>query len=459
MDIKLYNTLTREKAIFEPIKKGRAGVYSCGPTVYQRPHIGNYRAFIFADTLRRVLQFNKLEVNHVMNITDVGHLVADSDDGEDKIAKQALLEGKTAWDIAKMYTDMFLEDMKELRVGPFTHMPKATDHIEEQIAMIQTLEEKGFAYRTADGVYFDTAKLPDYGILSGQKLEEKQEGARVAVNVEKHNPTDFALWKLSPEGEQRHMEWASPWGVGFPGWHIECSAMSEKYLGSPFDIHTGGIDHIPVHHTNEIAQTEGARGNKEANYWMHLDFLRVDNQKMSKSLGNVYSLEDIKAKGFSAMDLRYFFLGAHYRSSLNFTWESLEAAQTALRRLENFMRRIEHLGHVQKEYVEKFQEAVNDDLNTPRGLAIIWEVMQDDALAQEDKAATILAMDEVFGLGLADFIGKKETIPSEVQELVEARQSAREAKDFKKSDELRDAIAAQGFIVKDTAGGQTIEKA
>lgn len=458
MDIKIFNTLGREKQVFESAQKGRVGIYSCGPTVYQRPHIGNYRAFIFADTLRRTFLFNGYEVNHVMNITDVGHLVGDGDEGEDKVTKQALAEGKTAWDIAKLYTDMFVKDMETLHVGPFTQMPKATDHIEEQIAMIVTLEEKGFAYRTSDGVYFDTAKLADYGILSGQKLEDKQEGARVAVNIEKRNPTDFALWKFSGEGEKRHMEWASPWGVGFPGWHIECSAMSEKYLGSPFDIHTGGIDHIPVHHTNEIAQTEGARENHLAKYWMHLDFLRVDNQKMSKSLGNVYSLTDIEEKGFNAMDSRYFMLGAQYRSSLNFTWEGMNAAQTARKRLETFLRRIEHLGHVQESYMEHFREAVNDDLNTPRALAIVWEVMGDDSLAHEDKAATVLAMDEVLGLGLALEVGKKQEIPADVQELVEARQLARESKEYAKSDELRVAIEAKGFTVKDGSEGQVVEK-
>lgn len=459
MDIKLFNTLGREKQVFRPIKNGQVGIYSCGPTVYQRPHIGNYRAFIFADTLRRTFLYNGYEVNHVMNITDVGHLVGDGDEGEDKITKQALKEGKTAWDIAKIYTDMFLSDMKQLNVGPFTHMPKATDHIKEQIEMIETLEAKGFAYRISDGVYFDTSKLPDYGVLSGQKLEDKQEGARVAVNEEKRNATDFALWKLSQPGEVRHMEWESPWGVGFPGWHIECSAMSEKYLSSPFDIHTGGIDHIPVHHTNEIAQTEGARGNKEANYWMHLDFLRVDGARMAKSVGNVYSLDDIAARGFSAMDLRYFFLGAQYSSSLNFTWEGMEAARTARKRLEQFMRNTHEVGSVMSAYETKFHEALNDDLNTPRALSVVWELLGDAAVSEGDKAETVLKLDEVLGLGLAEVLGKQEVVPADVQVLVDARKVARENKDFAKSDELRDEIATKGYIVKDTPQGQVVEKA
>ena len=454
----IFNSLGREKQKFEPIQQGRVGIYSCGPTVYQRPHIGNYRAFIFADILRRTFLYNDYQVQHIMNITDVGHLVGDGDEGEDKITKQALAEGKTAWDIAKIYTDIFVQDMSVLHVLPFDVMPRATDHIEEQIAMIQTLAEKGFAYRISDGMYFDTSKLDDYGVLSGQKPEEKQEGARVAVNEEKRNATDFALWKFSTEGEKRHMEWESPWGVGFPGWHIECSAMSEKYLGSPFDIHTGGIDHIPVHHTNEIAQTEGARGNREAHYWMHLDFLRVDDQKMSKSLGNVYSLTDIEARGFDAMDLRYFFLGAHYRSSLNFTWEAMEAARTARRRLEHVMRVAESGGKVQVSYEKQFHQAMNDDLNTPRALAVLWEMIGDEKVGAEDKVTTIKKMDEILGLGLAGLIGKKEKIPEDILRMVEERRLAREAKDFEKSDILRDAIAIKGYIVRDTDTGQIVEK-
>lgn len=458
MDIHLYNTLSRKKEVFLPSSPDEVSVYSCGPTVYQRPHIGNYRAFVFADVLRRVFLLNGYSVNHVMNITDVGHLVGDGDDGEDKLVKQALQEGKTAWDIAKMYTDMFVQDMEALHILPFNTMPKATDHIEEQIDMIATLEQKGFAYRTSDGVYFDTSKLEDYGKLSGQKLEEKQEGARVAVNDEKRNATDFALWKLSKPGEERHMEWSSPWGVGFPGWHIECSAMSHKYLGTHFDIHTGGIDHVSVHHTNEIAQSEGVYGEVPAHYWMHLDFLRVDDQKMSKSLGNVYSLSDIESKGFDAIDLRYFFLGAHYRSSLNFTWGGLKAAHAARRRMELLAREIDQPGAVSERYVNQFMDAINDDLNTPRALAVAWEMIADNSVAREDTVATLLHFDEVFGLGLQTCIGKRLIVPNEVQRLIDQRKEAREVGDYEKSDLLRSAIAVKGYIVRDTDEGQVIEE-
>ena len=292
MEIQLTNTLTRKKEAFKPIQSGKAGIYACGPTVYSTPSVGNYRTFLFTDLLRRVLTFNGLEVKLVMNITDVGHLTDDNDEGEDKMIVAMRREGKTAWEIAEHYTEQFLQDMQRLNILEPTVLPKATDHIDQQINMIQEIEQRGFAYTISDGVYFDTSKLSEYGKLSGQSLDEKEEGARVAVNPEKRHASDFALWKFSPEGVKRDMEWDSPWGKGFPGWHIECSAMSETYLGSTFDIHTGGRDLAPVHHENEIAQSVGANGKEAVHIWMHGEFLQIDGGKMSKSLNNVYTIDD-----------------------------------------------------------------------------------------------------------------------------------------------------------------------
>ncbi|MEK9131139.1 MAG: cysteine--tRNA ligase, partial [Patescibacteria group bacterium] len=330
--IHLYNTLTRQEDDFQPIKPGHVGIYSCGPTVYGFAHIGNLRAFTIADVLCRTLRANGLEVKQVMNITDVGHLVGDGDDGEDKMIVAMKREGKSAWDIAKFYTDAFFHDVALINIVPATEYPRATEHIAEQIAMLKDLEKNGFTYRTSDGIYFDTSKLPDYGKLSRQKSEDKKAGARVDLG-EKKNATDFALWKFSPMNEKREMEWDSPWGVGFPGWHLECSAMSKKYLGVPFDIHTGGVDHIAVHHENEIAQTQGVDGVLEANVWMHNEFLTVDGGKMSKSLGNLYVMQDVRDHNIDPLALRYLFLVAHYRTKLNFTWEALEGAQNALHKL------------------------------------------------------------------------------------------------------------------------------
>ena len=455
--MKLYNTLTRQKEDFKPIIDGKVGFYSCGPTVYLRAHIGNHRANVFNDLLKRAFTINGYEVKHVMNITDVGHLVDDGDDGEDKMEKTSRKTGETAWDIAEKYTEFFMQDLERLNIITPNVMPKATAHIEQQVDLIKTLEEKGFTYKTSDGIYFDTSKLDDYGKLSGQKLDDKQEGARVEKNLEKKNATDFALWKFSPKDEQRQMEWESPWGIGFPGWHIECSAMSEEYLGVPFDIHTGGIDHIPVHHTNEIAQTEAARGKPLANIWMHNEFLQVDGGKMSKSLGNVYSIDDIQDKGFEPLAYRYFLLGAHYKQTQNFTWESIEAAQNALNKLRKMIIELPRGDEVSEGYLKKFIEHINDDLDIPGALSDLWLMLKDDQVPDEMKYATALKFDEVFGLGFADLKKEKLEVPDEVHDLLELRKKAREEKNWEVSDQIRDQIKEHGFEVKDLETGQVLE--
>jgi cysteinyl-tRNA synthetase len=456
--IYLWNTLGRQLVTFEPKVSGEVGLYTCGPTVYGRASIGNMRAYVFSDVLRRMFLANGYKVNQVVNITDVGHLVGDGNEGEDKVEVGAKREGKTAWDVAREYTDLYLADIAALNVLPATHLPKATDHIGEQIAMIEAMEAKGFTYLTADGVYFDTAKLPSYGELSGQKLADKVAGARVEVNDEKRNPTDFALWKFSPAGEKRQMEWPSPWGVGFPGWHIECSAMSEKYLGLPFDIHTGGEDHVAVHHENEIAQARAARGVIEANVWLHNAFLTVDGGKMSKSLGNVYSIDDLREKGFEPRALRYLFLTAHYRTTLNFTWEALEGAQRAVWGLEDTLR-LWPAGvdaDPSLEYVEQFLAAINNDLDTPNALAVLHGLVSDQSLAGEVKAATVRVFEAVLGLGLSQALGADLVPTAEVAELLGARAEARGLKDFGASDVLRGQIEAAGFRVLDTPQGQRL---
>jgi cysteinyl-tRNA synthetase len=451
-----YNTLVRSKQEFQSIHPNTVGVYSCGPTVYWFAHIGNMRAFLFADVLCRTLRFNGFTVEQVMNITDVGHLVGDGDEGEDKMIVAMMREGKTAYDIAEFYAQAFFQDLEKLNITPATRYPRATDHIREQIEMIAQLEKNGFTYQTSDGIYFDTSKLPDYGRLSGQRSEEKQAGSRVDMG-EKKNATDFALWKFSPLDVKREMEWESPWGVGFPGWHIECSAMSKKYLGVPFDVHTGGIDHIAVHHENEIAQTQGAEGELEANYWMHNEFITVDGGKMSKSLGNVYTIDQLIQKGFDPLAFRYLCLQAHYRSKLNFTWESLEGAQNALNRLRQTVRSWDAPKMGCAEFEERFLASLNDDLNTPEALSILWQLV-DSHESTSAKAESLLKFDQVLGLNLQSFIGKSVEIPVEVQHLLDMRAMARSEKNYAESDRLRTEIEKLGFIVEDKSDGQKVRE-
>ena len=472
----LYNTLTRRKEEFKPSDKNEAKVYACGPTVYDRAHIGHYRAYIFVDVLRRVLKYNGFQIKAVMNITDVGHLTDDADAGEDKMEKKATSEHKTVWDIAKFYTDDFFTAMAALNVERLEVVCRATDHIAEMIDLIRQIESRGYTYQITDGVYFDTSKLPDYGKLAGLDLDQLREGARVEKNQEKKNPTDFALWKLTPTGVRRQMEWDSPWGKGFPGWHIECTAMGVKYLGRQIDIHTGGMDHIPVHHTNEIAQSEGAFGADVVRFWLHNEFVMVDGEKMSKSKGNFYTLDDIVKRGLNPLAVRYFFLQAHYRTPMNFTWEGVEAGQSGYDRLLDKIGelqaktknlKIKTKNHNLKLKTEKAQElskaflvAINDDLNTAKGLAILWDLLRDQKITDEDKLALALDFDQVLGLKLDQVKAPAAVeIPAEVQRLVSAREQARQNKDFARSDDLRLQIQAAGFEVKDTPAGQVVREA
>ena len=449
-----------------PLKGNQVRMYVCGPTVYWFAHIGNMRAFLFEDVLNRTLAFNHHQVKLIMNITDVGHLTDDMDEGEDKMMVAMRREGKTAFQIADFYTQAFFADLAQLNIKPADEYPKATDHIAEQIEMIQAIERNGFAYITSDGVYFDTSKLPSYGVLSGQKAEEKQAGSRVDMK-EKRNATDFALWKFSlstdgpstSSGSKREMEWESPWGVGFPGWHIECSAMSKKYLGFPFDIHTGGVDHIAVHHENELAQSVGCCGVYSARFWMHSEFLTIDDGKMSKSLGNLFTVSDLVEKGIDPLAFRYFVLGAHYRTKLNFTWDALKASQTALHRLQDTVRDWEFVGDDGATgWEEKFLSAMNDDLNTAESLAVVWQMIDDPTVSTAEKAVSLLLFDDVLGLGLAQYIGKPLLIPEEVRALLEARDQARTEKNWSASDRLRDEIEQKGFVIEDSADGSRVKQ-
>lgn len=453
--LKLFNTLTRQLEEFKPIDAGKVRMYTCGPTVYWDATIGNFRCYVLEDILVRTLELNGYEVTRALNITDVGHLVSDSDEGEDKMEKGARRENKTVWEIAEQYSNRFVQSAAKLniKIPPKPLLCRATDHIPEQIELVRILMDKGFAYKISDGVYFDTSKFPNYGQLSRQKAEEKEEGARVDINPEKRNKTDFALWKFSPKDEKRQMEWESPWGVGFPGWHAECSAMAHKYLGQPFDIHCGGVDHIPVHHENEIAQSEAAYGVKLADYWWHNEFLLVDGQKMSKSLGNVYTVPDLEAKGFDPLALRYFYLGAHYRQIQNFTFEALTAAQNALRRLWSYSRELDEGGAVLADIQADFSSALDDDLNTSKALATVWKMVEGDYPAA-DKGATLLWMDKVLGLDLEKYVGKRIDIPENVKALLAQRQAARDSKDWAESDNLRKTIEERGWTVEDTKDGQ-----
>ncbi len=459
MKLLLYNTLTRQKEEFVPVRPGEVGMYTCGPTVYNFAHIGNLRTYIFEDLLKRVLVFNKYKVRHVMNITDVGHLTGDRDMGEDKMESGSRREGKTAWEIAEFYTQAFKRDIAHLNILEPDIWCKATDSIPEQIDLIRILEQKGFTYKTADGIYFDTAKFPAYGQLSSQNLEALQEGARVEKNPEKRHATDFALWKFSPAGAKRQMEWNSPWGTGFPGWHIECSAMSMKFLGEQLDIHCGGIDHVDIHHTNEMAQSEAATGRKFFNFWMHGAFLNIQGGKrMAKSEENFLTLENALIKrGIPPLAYRFASFLTHYRKPMEYSDESIQAAKNGLEHLCNQVREVARgagardAGNVDSGFREKFREALNDDLNLPRAMAVIQEMLKSD-LPRAEKHATIMDFDRVLGLSL-DRVDKPEEVPPEVQKLVEARRAAREAKNWAESDRLRDEIQGFGFTVKDTREG------
>ena len=458
MELKLYNTLSRKKEPFKAIDGNRVRMYSCGPTVYYYAHIGNLRAYLFMDNLRRVLKYNGYELLHAMNITDVGHLESDADEGEDKMAKAAKRENKDPYEIAKFYTEKFMIDLDKLNINKPEVICKATDHIKEMEEYVLKIMENGYAYETKDTIYFDTSKLDKYGVLSNINIDEQKAGARVEFDTEKRNVTDFALWIKAPENHI--MKWDSFWGKCYPGWHIECSAMGRKYLGEHFDIHTGGIDHIPIHHENEIAQSKGCTGQIPANWWMHCEFLLIDGGKMSKSLNNVYTISDLEAKGFTAMDYRMFNFTSNYRNKLNFTWDSLEAAKIALTRLrESYKRQADGTENVAdsviEEYEIKFEEAINDDLNMPQAMSVVWEVAKNPV--KSTKFAELLRkFDEVLGFKLDS---KEELeLPDEVKKIVEERKIAREKKEWAKSDELRDALNEMGYIVKDSKTGMEILK-
>ena len=460
MTIKLFNSLNHSLEEFHSIKNNAVGMYTCGPTVYNYAHIGNLRSFLFEDILKRVLTVNDYKVKHVMNITDVGHLTSDADVGEDKMEKGARREGKSAWDIANFYIAAFESDLKDLNIIPPDIFCRATEHIKEQIKLIEKLEKKGFTYRTSDGIYFDTSKFPDYGKMANLKNQDLKAGARVDLG-EKKNPTDFALWKFSPVDEQRQMEWESPWGVGFPGWHIECSAMSEKYLGQPFDIHCGGIDHIPVHHTNEIAQSEAATGKPLANYWLHNEFLNTGKDKMAKSGENFITIATLKEKNIDPLAYRFFLLQAHYRKQVSFTWEALEAAGNGFERLENIVTEILDKKEIEtentKKYYEEFKECTNDDLNTPQALALTWKMLDDKSLTGGEKIWLIKKFDAIFGLKLTERT-KQEEIPQNILDLAAARDAARTEKDWAKSDALRKDLEEAGYKVEDTQTGTKISR-
>ncbi|HAE88646.1 MAG TPA: cysteine--tRNA ligase [Clostridiales bacterium] len=460
--MKVYNTLDREKEEFTPIQGNLVRMYSCGPTVYSYAHIGNMRTYIFMDLLRRSLRFCGFKVKGVMNITDVGHLLSDGDEGEDKMQKAARKEGKTPWEIAAFYTDAFFKDIDALNVGRPEIIAKATDHIPEMIEFVKGLLEKGYAYEISDGIYFDIGKFPGYGKLSGQTVDEKEAGARIEENSEKRHPADFALWK---KADKNHiMQWESPWGMGFPGWHIECSAMSKKYLGEVFDLHTGGIDAVPVHHENEIAQNEALAGKKTVNYWMHGEFMMVDGGKMSKSLGNVYTVSDLEKKGYLPLDFRYFCLNAHYRKKLNFTFEGMDAAHVSYERLRNalYAHKMSQTATdpaVIEELMKKFKGAVEDDMNIPYALGVLWDAVK--LPKSKDVYKLALEFDKVLGLSLDKVTApapEKIDVPADIAALAEARLAAKKEKNWAEADRLRAEIAAKGYAIKDTKDGYEIER-
>ena len=479
MSLQFHNQLTKAVDTFSPLKDGHVSLYTCGPTVYNYPHIGNWSGYIYWDILVRVLQANTLTVTRVMNITDVGHLVSDEDDGEDKLEKSARREGKTAWELAEFYTTDFLEGMDALNLVPPTHIAKATDYIDEQLALVQTLKENGYTYQISDGIYFNTAKFPQYGDFAHLDLAAQKAGARVALNPEKHNPSDFALWKFTPEGEHRDMEWTTPADLtdngtersGFPGWHLECSAMAMNILGETLDIHTGGIDHIPVHHTNEIAQSEAATGQQFSRLWLHNNHLKVNGTKISKSLDNGITLKDLSDKGFSPLDFRMFVLQSSYHNEGNFTFENLTAAQQRL----SHWRTVAALRHQTHDTIQNddekstddqsvslyaasqaLLEALSDDLDTPEGFVIIddafsrLERVPVKAIHQHAFVSFLATIDELLGLQL---LQTTPDIDDDEKRLILERERAREDQNWKLADKLRVQLEKSGVTVRDTANG------
>ncbi len=452
--LKLYNTLSRKVEEFTPLNPPHVGIYSCGPTVYWNQHIGHMYAYVVWDTLVRLLRSEGFEVKWVMNITDVGHLTSDADAGEDKMEKGAKREGLTVWQIADKYLGQFLASVDLLNIRRPDVLCRATEHIPEQINLAKKIEENGFAYLTRTGLVFDTGKFPSYADFARLKLDKQEAGARVEVDPEKKNPWDFLLWVTNQP--EHIMKWDSPWGSGFPGWHIECTAMSTKYLGEQFDIHTGGKEHIPVHHTNEVAQAYGAYGRQTANYWLHNEWLTMKGEKISKSLGNMILVTDLIEKGFDPLALRYLILTSHYRQGLDFTWDSIQAAQNALNNLREIVRDWDEPKIGCAQYEQDFMEVLNNDLNTPQALAVMWDMVKSD-YPSSAKAESLLKMDQVLGLNSDEYLGKKIEVPEEVQKLINQREQARKFEDFKKSDQLRKEIKKLGYGIEDTPEGPRIK--
>jgi len=456
--LRLYNTLGRKKQIFRPIRQaqGKVGLYTCGPTVYWYAHIGNLRTYIFNDILKRVLEYNKYKVKHIMNITDVGHLTSDADIGEDKIELRAKKEKKTAWQIAEFYTKAFQKDIKVLNIKSPDKWIKATDTIKEQIDLIKLLEKKGYTYQIEDGVYFNTSKIKDYGKLTGSKKRKLKPGARIKMVKGKKNPTDFALWKFAPKGVKRQMEWKSPWGKGFPGWHTECVAISIKHLGIPFDIHTGAIDLIPTHHTNEIAQAQAGYNKDLAKFWLQAEYLILKQGKMAKSKGDIITIDSLSKKEINPLAYRYLCLGTHYKSKLTFSWESLESAQNAL---DNLYERSSKLKAQSSKpqaktqnYKKEFLSYINDDLNTPKALALTW------SLIKRNKADynLLLNFDRIFGLNLDKV--KQPRIPEKIKKLAQQREKYRKEKNWKKADKARKEIEKLGYKIEDSEQGPKVKR-
>jgi len=466
--MKLYNTLTRNLETFKPLNSLNVSFYTCGPTVYDYTHIGHMRTYTNNDILKRALTYLGYKVNHVMNVTDVGHLTGDDDSGIDKLEKGATKSDKTVWEVVKFFTDNFFKTMNALNISRPDVTCKATDHIEEMIQLINRLKRNGYVYETKEAVYFDVMKFKNYGKLSRQKIEEKLQAVRKEINIdtEKKHPVDFALWfKRIGRFADHTMHWPSPWGEGFPGWHIECSAMSMKYLGDSIDIHTGGIDHIPVHHENEIAQSEGANGKQFVKYWFHNNFLTVDGQKMSKSLGNFYTLSDIEKNKINPLSLRLLFLQSHYRQSLNFTWQSARASQEAFNRLKEIATNLKGPNSQRKKlvklsdksiaYQQQFMNAIENDLQTAQAVAVMWDIIKSD-IDNEEKYFLLMDFDKIFGLNLDNI--NEEKIDANIIILAERRLEARKKRNFDQSDKLRIKIEKAGFKIEDKGNSYTIKK-
>lgn len=466
--VKLYNTYTRKLETLEPLEPSKVGLYCCGPTVYDFQHIGNFKTFTFEDVLVRMLRYAGYDVRHVINITDVGHLTSDADEGEDKMIVAMRREGKSSQEIAQFYTDKFFEDWDKLNLVRPDVVCKATDHIQEMINLVKRIEEQGYAYQTGGNVYFDVTKFSNYGKLAKLDIEKLKAGARIDVDPNKRSPHDFVLWFTQSKFENQELQWDSPWGRGYPGWHIECSAMSMKYLGDQFDIHCGGIDHIPVHHTNEIAQSEAATGKPWVKIWMHSEFILIDDDKMSKSKGGFLVLDDISSNGFEPAAYRFLLLGAHYRAHLNFSWKALENAARNLKKLKNAVvglkaetapTAVDQLSAAVLKYENEFRTALCNDLNTPQALAVTWKALADKALSAGDKLQLIYKIDTIFGLGVEAWEQEEIEITPELQELLDRREQARTDKDWTAADQLRTELAALGFVVEDSPAGPKLKRA